>query len=74
MPSLVCWRSIILLIVNSGSLFINIEKFCHSFGCCFLRNISRKMNSVHGGFVVSYSSHPDVLLTACHIFYLNHDK
>ena len=39
-----------LLIVNLvfDSLFINIEKFCHNFGCCCLRN-SRKLNSVRVG-------------------------
>jgi len=62
------------LIVNSGLLFINIEKLCHNFGCCFLRNLSRELNLVPVGFLVSYCSHFDVLLTACHIFYLNHDK
>ena len=74
--TLVCSRNIILLIVNLvfDSLFVNIEKFFHSFECCFLRNLSRKLNSLHVGFPVSYSSHLDVLLTACPIFYLNHDK
>ena len=59
---------------NSDSLFIMTDKFCHSFGCCFLKNVSRKLNSVYVVLLVSYSSHLDVLLTACPIFYLNHDK
>jgi hypothetical protein len=58
----------------SDSLFINIEKLCNSFVCCFLRSVTTKLNSVHAVLPVSYSSHLDVLLTACHTSYLNHDK
>ena len=54
---------------NCDTLFIKIEKFCHSFGCCFLRNSSRKLNSVHVVLLVPYSSHLDVLLTACYIYF-----
>ena len=55
------------------SLLINIEKFCHSCGCSFLRNLSRKLSSVRIGLLVSYCSHLHFLLTACPKFYLNHE-
>jgi hypothetical protein len=76
MSTFVCWRNIILLTVNLvyDSLIIYIKKCCHSSGSCFLRNLSRKLNSVHVGLLDSYSCHFDVLLAVCHIFYLNHDK
>jgi len=76
MSTPICSRNIILLTVIFvfGSLLINIEKFCHSCGHCFLRNLPRKLSSVRIGLLVSYCSHLDFLLTACLIFYLNHDK
>jgi hypothetical protein len=68
MSTPVYWRNIILLIVNSGSLFNNSEEFCHSFGCYFLRSLSIKLNSVRVVLLVLCCSQLDVVLTACHIF------